>query len=56
MNPAHGLRSLVRQWVVPVESPPIRHSYENAPTPLSSAPLNPSIPAPQFVIPAKAGI
>ena len=22
MNPAHGLRSLVRQWVVPVESPP----------------------------------
>ena len=43
--------------------PPIRHLYENAPTRLSSAPLNPSIPrhpfvnpAPQFVIPAKAGI
>ena len=41
--------------------PHSRHSYENAPTPLSIAPLNPSIPrsrhsGPQFVIPAKAGI
>ena len=45
MNPAHGLRSLVRQWVVPVESPPnssfVRKcayaAFERAVEPLHSA-------------------
>ena len=44
----HG--RLVRKWCYAASSmlechrPPLRHSYENAPTLLSSAPLNPSIP------------
>ena len=57
MNPAHSLRSLVRQWVVPVESPPnssfVRKcayaAFERAVEPLHSAIS--SFPAPQFVIP-----